>query len=132
VCLRGASGVEKALLQKQEDKSLRAYVVWVPMLGGEEKHVPVATRLVPDPRATHFWDESGVTIEGYRLTLELPEPAWDIYMVYDRGARWDGELPPKPDFWMHQLGSRDSPRVKGPYLHPDTFAAKVSALLEKR
>jgi hypothetical protein len=102
------------------------------MLGGEEKDVPFATRLVPDARASHYWDGGGVTIRGYERVLELPEPAWDIYLVYGPAIRWDGDLPPKPDFWMHQLGSPDAPRVSGPFLDPEAFAAQVNVLLDGR
>jgi hypothetical protein len=92
----------------------------------------VATRFVPDARATHYWDGTGVTMKGYRATLGLPEDAWDIYMVYWPGVRWEGELPPKPDYWMHQLGSEREPRVNGPYLDPEVFAAQVGIVLNGR
>lgn len=95
------------------------------MLGGEESDVSDATRLIPDARASHYWDEHGATITGYTATLSLPEPAWDIYMVYGPGARWTGARPPKPDFWMHQLGSEGHERVAGPYLDPEVFARRV-------
>jgi hypothetical protein len=104
----------------------------VPQLGAQEEDVPVATRFVPDARATHYWDGTGGTMRSYRATLALPEDAWDVYMVYGPDARWDSELPPKPVYWMHQLGSADEPRVKGPYLDPAVFAAKVTTLLEGR
>jgi hypothetical protein len=99
------------------------------MLGGEEKDVPVATRLVPDARGSHYWDGSGTTTRTYQQVLGLPELAWDIYMVYGPLARWEGELPPIPELWMHQLGSREHPRVQGPFLDPDVFAARVNTLL---
>lgn len=102
------------------------------MLGGEEKDVPVATRLVADARASHYWDDGGATIRGYQRALELPEPAWDIYMVYGPMTRWERDLPPMPDFWMHQLGSPEQPRVNGPYLDLEVFAAQVHALLERQ
>jgi hypothetical protein len=92
----------------------------------------VATRLVPDARVTHYWDGGGVTMRQYRSALGLSEDAWDIYMVYGPRARWDGELPPKPDYWMHQLGSPKEPRVNGPYLDPAAFAARANALLAGR
>jgi hypothetical protein len=106
--------------------------VWVPKRGGKEKDVPVATRLVPDARATHYWDGSGVTMRTFQSVLGIPEDAWDVYLVYGPGARWEGELPPKPDYWMHQLGSRGEPRVNGPYLDPNEFAQRATALLGAR
>lgn len=31
--------------------------------------------------------------------------AWDEWMVYRPGVRWQGEYPPEPDFAMQQLRS---------------------------
>lgn len=91
--------------------------------------VPPATHLVTDPRASHFWDGHGALVQGYREALGIDEPAWDIYMVYPPGVRWEGDLPPVPTFWMHQLGPPDSPRVtRAPYLDPEAFAAEVQRL----
>lgn len=132
VCLRGAADIQKALLAKQPDPRLRAYVVWVPKLNGGEKDVPVATRLAPDERATHYWDGQGGLMRAYTQTLALPEDAWDGYLLYDPGTRWDGELPPRPPFWMHQLGSHGRPRVPGPYLDAGVFADSASQVLARR
>lgn len=71
-------------------------------------------------------------MRGYRATLGISEDAWDVYMVYGPQARWDGDVPPKPLFWMHQLGSADDPRVQGPYLDPDVFAVQVNRVLNGR
>jgi hypothetical protein len=84
---------------------------------------------VPDARATHYWDAQGVLIGQYDTVLGLGEDAWDIYMVYGPTTHWDGTTPPRPDFWMHQLGSPDHPRVRGPFLDPAIFAAYVDSLL---
>jgi hypothetical protein len=117
------------VLKKNQDARLRSYVVWVPKVGGTAKDVPEATRFVSDKRASHYWDEGGALMAKYTAVLELPEDAWDIYMVYGPTARWEGEAPPKPDYWMHQLGSNEKPRVNGPYLDPDVFATKVNGQL---
>lgn len=119
------------MFAKHDDKTLRGYVVWQPMLGGKEQHVEDATRLVPDERAVQFWDGHGATVRGFRRTLDLPEPAWDIYMVYGADARWTGDTPPVPAYWEHQLGTASRPRVHGPYLDPERFAAKTAALLDR-
>ncbi len=117
------------MLLKEQDPRLRAYVVWVPKRGGQEKDVPVATRLVPDARATHYWDGSGAVMRGYTSALALPLDAWDVYMVYGPRARWDGPVPPKPDYWMHQLGPKNSPHISGPYLDAEVFAERTRRLL---
>jgi hypothetical protein len=100
-------------------------VVWVPKKGATEKNVGVATRIIPDPRAAHFWDGTGATMRQWREVIGMQEDAWDMYFLYDRSAKWTGDLPPKPRFWMHQLGSLSEDR----HLDPDVFAAQANAVL---
>ena len=109
---------------EQPNPRLRTYVVWVPKRGAEEKDVGVATRLVPDTSAMQYWDGSGVTMHAYDKVLGLGQDAWDVYFLYGPTARWDRELPPKPDYWMHQIST-----TKGPTLDPDTFASQTRLLL---
>jgi hypothetical protein len=113
-------------MRQVSDGDVRSYVAWVPVLRAEEKHVRSATKVVSDPRATHFWDGNGVLLSVFSPVLSISEPAWDIYMIFDRDARWERGSPPPPDFWMHQLGSR----AAGPPLDAAAFAARVDALLE--
>ena len=102
-------------------------MVWVPKLFGREKHVAEATKLVPDPRAHHYWDEGGHLMEAYAKTLGLSGDAWDIFFIYGPSAQWHGPLPPKPEFWMHQL-----PYVSNaPHLDSERFAAEANARLPK-
>jgi len=61
----------------------------------------------------------------WRQVMGMNEDAWDVYFIYDRSAKWTGDLPPKPRFWMHQLGSLSEQR----YLDPDVFAAQTNAVL---
>lgn len=91
--------------------------MWVPKLQGHESDVPLATKFVPDPRATHFWDGSSVLVHGYDPVLGIHQDAWDVYLLYGPTARWDGPTPPRPDFWMHQLSTS-----AGPHLDPESFA----------
>lgn len=128
MCLRGASEVSKTLVKITAHRDLPSYVVWVPMLGGQETHVPKATRVVVDERAKHYWDGSGLLVSGYQQALSLPVPAWDIYMVYGPEARWDDGAPSSPVFWMHQLNSS----VEGPWLDAAVFGERVMALLDNQ
>jgi hypothetical protein len=116
----------------EPDPDLSTYVVWVPMFRGMERDVPAATTEVPDPRARHYWDGDSLLVDGYRRTLSLPEPGWDLFLLYDRDARWDGDEPPAPAYWMHQLGSAARPRVDGPYLDAGVFLERTRQLLSGR
>ena len=55
----------------------------------------------------------------------MNEDAWDMYFIYDRSAKWTGELPPNSRFWMHQLGSLGEDK----HLDPDVFATQANAAL---
>jgi hypothetical protein len=112
-------------LKKVDDPSLKTFVVWVPMSRGMERDVPNATSEVADPRTSHYWDGDGQLVKAYREVLGLNEPAWDIYLLYAPDARWDGDRPPRPQYWMHQLGSKRRPRSSAPFWDADLFLDKV-------
>ena len=87
------------------------FVVWVPMLGNE-KHshaVRQSGTFGDDDRFSFYWDEKKTLPDFLGPKMELPndrKQAWDIYLLYDKDAVW-GKEPPRPAFWMHQLGSDD-------------------------
>ncbi|MGH9520187.1 MAG: hypothetical protein ACRD2D_11085 [Terriglobales bacterium] len=66
--------------------------------------------------AKHFSDEARVRQfydprdrVGRAIAAQLGKPgrsAWDIYLFYPPGARWQA-APPPPLRWMHQLGWLD-------------------------
>ncbi len=79
----------------------------MPVLQGDEQNEAVRSQvLIPDARATHYWDGESVLGNVYGRTLELPRSrtlAWDIYFVFPAGMEW-GEEVPIPAYWNHQLG----------------------------
>jgi hypothetical protein len=88
--------------------------------------VPAATTLVSDPRIRHYWDEDERLGKFYEVSLPTPgTPSWDVYLLYRPGIMWAEPAPPKPTFWMHQLGGVTA----APHLDPDKFAAKARELL---
>ena len=123
--------MQTGVLQKISDDELRAYVIWVPMFRGLERDVPRATREVADPRTRHYWDGASSSMRAVRATLGVTEDAWDVFLLYPPGTTWDGTNPPAPEFWMHQLGSRDKPRIAGPYLDPPVFLARTRDVLDR-
>ena len=112
-------------MKKIDDPRLRPLVVWQPKRGGEERYVAEAMKTFPDPRARHFWDGEGWTVQRFKPVLEIGVDAWDLYLLYGPDARWDGPDPPKPVFWMHQLNGVDN----GPPLDAEVFASEVSKAL---
>ncbi len=97
-----------------------------------ERDVPKATREIWDARATHYWDRDGQLIQSYREVLGgFSEPVWDTYILYGRAATWDGDRPPAPAYWMHQLGSARRPRVTtGPFWSPASFLDRARSLTQ--
>jgi hypothetical protein len=119
--------MQTQVLDAIDDPSLRAYVVWVPVLPADSEAAAWSSRvLVRDRRALHFWDAGRSLSRPFAQLLGLPAdgPAWDVYLAYGSGARW-GELPPKPAFWHHQLGDA----IDAPVLDGDAFAAGVREMI---
>jgi len=127
MCRQGASVIQTAVLDAIDDPSLRAYVVWVPVLPADLRMAArEASSLVPGKRASHFWDSEGVLARTFSRVLGLPSgcPAWDVYLTYPAGIRWEQE-PPTPPYWQHQLGAAAS----APQLHGETLATHLRLIL---
>ncbi len=119
-----AADLQTSVFGTIADPKLRGYIIWAPKLDGHETNVPEATHTVADPRAGHYWDGEDYLVHAYDQTLGLGQDAWDIYLLYPPDAHWDGPTPPRPQYWMHQLGG-----VNGPTLNAKTFADHARALL---
>jgi hypothetical protein len=104
-------------------------VVWVPKVRGRSTDIGDAAVIVPDPRIRHFWDGGGLLMNAYQRVLGITEDAWDVYLLFDPATKWDGDQPPVPRVWMHQLGTRERPRVRGRFLDVPAFVGEVRALL---
>ena len=116
-------------MEQVRDQDVRVYSVWVPIIWSDfERSVPRATARLGDQRVSHYWDGQGELVRGYSPVLGLPreQPAWDVYLLFDRDAQW-GNDPPAPLFWMHQLGIDEERQLDGARL-----AAEVTRLLQQR
>ncbi|HWO01272.1 MAG TPA: hypothetical protein VNS63_18575 [Blastocatellia bacterium] len=105
---------------------MRAYVVWLPIFGGDFRgEARKLSNSFSDKRVSYFVDaksETGKLWEGVLRTDRFI--AWDVYMLYTAAANWQEE-PPQPAFWMHQLGGV----TKAPTFDEATFTAKLKELL---
>jgi hypothetical protein len=114
------------LLLSNPSRRLAAFVVWVPQLGATRDDVGYATKLVPDPRAQHFWDPTNRVGDDLAFVVQTPGAAWDVYLLYGPDAVWPASGGPKPVYWMQQLaGVTNAPRLDG-----GTFAEHAAALLK--
>lgn len=111
-------------MAKDGNSDVVVYVVWSSQVWGMERNVAEAAGVIPDRRALHFWDGDKLVGEAYQPLLRTPEEAWDVWMLYDKEARWEGEAPPRPAWWEHNL--YDMPPELN--LDGDRFARKAAAL----
>lgn len=124
MCLKGAAEVSQEVAKIDGGKKVPLYAVWVPRLGGQEKDVSAATRVVADPLTREYWDGNDLLGVAYRQVLGWKDDnAWDVYMLYGPKARWTGDLPPAPDFYMHQDAE------PGLRLDASVFGTKLRQLL---
>ena len=116
------------MLRTIDDERLSVLVVWEPIMKFDsEETARRAAGLFPDPRVRQFWAPTTEVGEMFQKPLKLKsEPAWDAYLVYAPGARWE-QSPPRPRDFMHQLWALPaSKRLDGKVL-----AAKLSKLLKR-
>lgn len=118
-------------MDRNTNPNLRTLIPHVPTLGASAEHVPEAAALVTGGNATHYWEESGIVGRLYEKTLGIDGIyAWDMWLVYKPGVRWEDEYPPSPDFAMHQIGSRRVSQVM-PRLDSKEFARVVEGYLDE-
>ena len=107
---------------------MAVYVVWSSQVGGKERHVAKAAKVIPGPRARHYWDADQNVGKVFQPILGTPAPAWDVWMLFDRGVRWDGKTPPRPAWWEHQLYGMP-PEL---FLDAERFAKKAREILSRK
>jgi len=124
ICLRGLDDLNRSIVASlQNDSRVHTFVVHVPTLGAEEKHVKASIPLMVGPRVSHYWDEVGNSGLQFQEALDIPMYAWDVWMIYEPGQTWEkGHPPPEPVFWHHQLPGLPKERR----LDAEAFAVAVS------
>ena len=112
--------VQQEVLEQLPNERLAIFSVWEPILRTDDAaSARKATTLFQDPRVENFWVETQDVGELFQSAIDLEtEPAWDVYLVYPRGTMWTDEAPPRPEYFMHQLGGRlpDESMFDGPVL----------------
>lgn len=118
------------VLKKFSSLDLRTILVWEPMREGDS---PVTATheadTLRDARITQGWDGGKNIGELFGQTLGLHAVAWDVYLVYKAGIKWEGTQPPSPTFWMHQLEGADPNLLL--CANPTQLSAEVGKLLRQ-
>jgi hypothetical protein len=126
-CRSGHSVVAQTL-KKFSSAKLQAILVWEPMREGDSAAAAAQqAEAVHDPRIVQGWSENKGLGKLFGDTLDLHEIAWDVYLVYKPGIKWEAEQPPHPTFWMHQLQGADPNLLLCE--NPTRLSAEVGKLL---
>lgn len=127
MCRWGFSNIVKTLKSVTDDR-VKAYIVWLPIFGGDFKgEARKLSNSFRDKRVSYFLDPTSETGKQWERVLKTERfIAWDVYLLYDAGANWEGE-PPQPAYWMHQLGGV----TKAPTFDELTFRAKLKGMLNE-
>jgi hypothetical protein len=127
MCRWGFSNIVKTLKSVTDDR-VRAYIVWLPIFGGDFKgEARKLSNSFRDKRVSYFLDPTSETGKRWERVLKTERfIAWDVYLLYGPDANWEDE-PPQPSFWMHQLGGV----TKAPTYNEPTFRAKLKGMLDE-
>jgi len=128
-CQSGHATIAK-VLEKFSSPKLRAILVWEPMIEGDRAEAASQqAATLQDTRIVQGWNENRNLGTLFGETLDLHAVAWDVYLVYRPGIRWEAERPPQPTFWMHQLNHADPKLLL--CQNPTRLSTEVGKLLEQ-
>ena len=116
------------IFEENKSEMLQGAIIWTPMLATDNFEAANQREITfSDPRVKQFWDPDRILGRLLSRILSLKAPiAWDVYLLYSSDHAWDTELPPMPDFWMHQLD--EEPTL---FLDPVRLKHHVRAIIEK-
>jgi len=124
--------VLESVFEKTGSEDLKGFIAWLPMLATDDS--PAASRQrvrLQDRRVSEAWDGEREAGTLFARRLGLQGKAWDVYLVYGRGVRWEGSEPPMPTFWMHQLREEFGADQKL-CLDPSRLTREVVRLIERK
>jgi hypothetical protein len=129
-CAECQSGhaVVGGIMKKFPSPNLQALLVWEPMRATDNRAAAAEqAATVQDARISQGWNTSRDVGHLFGATLDLNEIAWDVYLIYKPGITWEGEKPPHPTFWMHQLDEADPSLLL--CVNPSRLSSEVGKLL---
>lgn len=108
------------------EQSIQIFVLFVPTLGAEERHVQPAMKFITGSNVHYYWDPGETLMKLFGSSIGFDINLWDFWAIYNKKVSWVEEVPPQPDFWQHQL--RGLPQEKR--LDAEEFVQKISAARE--
>ena len=96
--------MNKVLLQADPPADIHVALAWIHMLPLDNAITAgCLARTIRDPRVHHFDDPQKRAGAAVATSLGATgKVAWDIYLFYPPGSRWQNGLP-APAAWAHQL-----------------------------
>lgn len=107
--MEGARAALRGVLRLHLTADFAAAIVFIDVLAEDNiATAAVASRRVVDHRVRVFHDPNKRAGRSMARTLGWQHHiAWDCYLYYPAGVRWDGpHMPPAPR-WIHQLRDRE-------------------------
>lgn len=128
-CQRGR-GVVAEMFDKQKSEKLAGFVVWLPMKPKDSAEAAwLESEKLKDERIrVRGWDGNREIGKLFAMPLKLSHTAWDVYLVYAAGTKWEGNEPPTPSYWMHQLQAQKADTML--CLNPSALSAQVQRFLK--
>jgi hypothetical protein len=120
--------MQKLLVQRR-NPNLRAYFVWGAYLRGDTVDMAqAASQRFMAPNAAYYWTPTQKLSQDLGITLRLAggRAAWDVYLMYGKGAIWESRFP-EPAFWQHLITGN----LQADPLDPSIFGARVEEYLSK-
>ena len=124
-CITNAAYLQQ-ILEKNPSRDLEVHVVWVKILDTDSRAaVDKAAPVLKDPRVQHYWDQNSLLNAQLldAIMFDVGVRMYDIFLLYDRTAKW-GERLPRPPYWMHEY--RGAP---GPWYDAQEFAKQIDRAL---
>ncbi len=122
-------GIVRRLFKEFDRDKLKGFAVWLPMMRNDSvERARAEAAPFEGLQVAHVWDPERQLGQLFTKTLRLRSTVWDFYFLYASGVRWEGNEPPQPTFWMHQLPSA-SGADRDLVLYPTKFARELLELL---
>jgi mercuric ion transport protein len=108
-CLQGAESIQKSVIENMAEKNISVIIVWTNMLNSDGENTAFhAASMFDRKNITQFFDKENIFGDAAAKAVNPKgEQAWDIYMYFDKGAKWENNLP-RPFEYVHQLGPSTS------------------------
>lgn len=129
-CQHGQNMLQK-IFNDFSTERLKGFITWTPMLALDDASAANSQATIfQDQRVKQNWDGDHLSGDLFANALNLKRDAWDVYLVYEPGLKWEGATPPQPTFWMHQLKA-DTGAPQQLCLNENKFSQQIKQLLGK-